>query len=185
MSIFYWTLIAVALGLVGGALHWWDRRRRAKDHADWLAIDARLTAEGKVNEALWVEWDAEIDRRVEAIKLMTKNPPHVVSLLVGEDYPRFSVFEHKVKVGYRQTRYKSDRREDGERYPTLPPPTEFPKITETYVRLTRNTFDSQDEAEQWLVLYLNPAKRQTEHNIYGTKLGAYGAMDAEREAGGI
>lgn len=164
-------LVAVAL------LAWaWLSSRRQR------ALDAEERKRRYQQGLAWADaWDAfhlRVRAERDAFEAALTEPAFVISLLVGEDYPRYAVFKLKVSASYVRTVRLDDHDGYGET-PDGPPPAETPKLFTHYGRISPQSFETEDEAEMWLYHYRNPHTRQTGFDRDGDETGPFGARDVE------
>lgn len=187
MPSYVWIILGViTLLVVIRALIDLNKKRKAREAQDSDLRDAQEFAEARERGAAWDAFEAEIGARQTALEENPTVPEFIISLLVGEDYPRYSVFYRVIETERYQQPYRNGKWQDGKVYPTTMPPETPPEVVESYQRATDHTFDDYNAAKRWFDLWIEAASRQTgidinEDDTLQIRQG-WGDMDAEGEA---
>lgn len=143
------------------------RRQREAEHAELSAA----------HDVYAIEWSQYRDREqaaLEAFRNKDQTPEFAIQQMFDEDYPGFSIFRKEPfeKVNAPMRRY------DDQIYITASPPEKPPTFEVSYTRLTYQTFPSQEQAEDYLVGWLDPASRTVGYDSDGSILTVRAAKAA-------
>lgn len=151
-------------------------QKARKDAGDDAAREEAYERRQAELNAAWDSFDEALDARITAIEEASEHPPYIISMLMGEEYPNYSVFGRSIGYYDPPSRYHYGARIVDE------PPVDLPEPVVTYVRLTKESWADEHTAYQWLTRLVDVEGRQTGYDDTAHEIGPYGAIDAELEA---